>query len=448
MYSSFNKSIIFRTFLGCIFGLLIATSANAATYYVDGSAANDSGDGSSANPKKYIQSGINLMSTNGGDSLIIAPGTYTGSNNALNAFNNGKAGAYNIIKAQTDGTVTVSAPFAVNGNYIQIEGLKISNNSEKNITGDHVKVMRSAFTGGPNSGNQVKLDITATNVLLEDAWFYGSGGRYNLLVWRSQNVVLRRIVSRRDGGWGLTVAASEYEPNANIISYESQNVEIQNCLTFDDINDAHSSSERLGTVGFNGHETGSLANNQNHMRGCIIANNVGTGIFMDGNGIIKTSSITHTIATGNRGNGGNNNVKADVTMDHLELTNNGGDGFADYEPANLTISDSVINNNGGVGLRTVTGVNNNVSGAGPTIDKRIGVSGTLYGEPGYNTVTGDDLWPFPNEDQIKADLCSVTSRGLCSTSNSLTEYLWNLIGRAPPSGPSVEKPINVTIKKL
>ena len=33
----------------------------------------------------------------------------------------------------------------------------------------------------------------------------------------------------------------------------------------------------------------------------------------------------------------------------------------------------------------------------------IGVSGTLHGEPGYDQVTNDDLWPWPEEARIKAD---------------------------------------------
>ena len=53
-------------------GLLVARASFAATYYVDASAARDSGNGSQASPKKYIQSGISLMSSRGGDTLIIA----------------------------------------------------------------------------------------------------------------------------------------------------------------------------------------------------------------------------------------------------------------------------------------------------------------------------------------------------------------------------------------
>jgi hypothetical protein len=38
-----------------------------------------------------------------------------------------------------------------------------------------------------------------------------------------------------------------------------------------------------------------------------------------------------------------------------------------------------------------------VAGAGANILYQQGVSGTLYGETGYNTLTSTQLWPYPNE---------------------------------------------------
>lgn len=38
---------------------------------------------------------------------------------------------------------------------------------------------------------------------------------------------------------------------------------------------------------------------------------------------------------------------------------------------------------------------------GATVMKKIGTDGTFYGETGWNTTTANDLWPFPNEDNIK-----------------------------------------------
>jgi hypothetical protein len=99
---------------------------------------------------------------------------------------------------------------------------------------------------------------------------------------------------------------------------------------------------------------------------------------------------------------------------------------------------------------SLKGAGSSGSDIGPTILKRIGLSGTLYGEAGYDTVTADELWPFPNEDRIKNDMMSYSSnwpsgnspgptRGFCSGGNglyggliTLTSYIWEYLGKAMP----------------
>jgi hypothetical protein len=79
---------------------------------------------------------------------------------------------------------------------------------------------------------------------------------------------------------------------------------------------------------------------------------------------------------------------------------------------------------------------------GARILRRIGTSGTLYGEAGYNTETSDNLWPWPNEDRIKADFASVASvgaRGFATgaskdgSAQTLTKYIWEYLGNQIPS---------------
>ena len=79
--------------------------------------------------------------------------------------------------------------------------------------------------------------------------------------------------------------------------------------------------------------------------------------------------------------------------------------------------------------------------AGAQILTRSGVSGTLYGETGYNTVTTEDLWPYPNETRIKADLAEVNSRGFSASAKTLTDYLWEQLGNTSPvSGALIPSP--------
>lgn len=91
---------------------------------------------------------------------------------------------------------------------------------------------------------------------------------------------------------------------------------------------------------------------------------------------------------------------------------------------------------------------------GARILYRRGVSGTLYGEPGWDDLTDQPLWPFPNEAVIKADMSAwdgagftttdpnalnVPKRGFCADGNglyggpiTLTSYLWEALGNPCP----------------
>ncbi len=76
---------------------------------------------------------------------------------------------------------------------------------------------------------------------------------------------------------------------------------------------------------------------------------------------------------------------------------------------------------------------------GANILKRIGASGSLYGEPAYKqtgdgTTPGGDLWPFPNQTAIKALFVELggAPRGWISTGSTLTEYIWGILGTAGP----------------
>ncbi|MCK5321608.1 putative metal-binding motif-containing protein, partial [Candidatus Pacearchaeota archaeon] len=91
---------------------------------------------------------------------------------------------------------------------------------------------------------------------------------------------------------------------------------------------------------------------------------------------------------------------------------------------------------------------------GAEIIKKIGVSGTLYGEPGWNETTNVDLWPFPNENEMKEDMGSFYksagqiytgspemdgARGFAASGTgiydgpiTLTSYIWEYLGNECP----------------
>jgi hypothetical protein len=65
----------------------------------------------------------------------------------------------------------------------------------------------------------------------------------------------------------------------------------------------------------------------------------------------------------------------------------------------------------------------------------------MHGEPGYNTDTGEPLWPFPFEDVIRNDMRTyqgppLGTRGFCADGQTLTNYIWSYLGTlAPPMDP-------------
>lgn len=86
------------------------------------------------------------------------------------------------------------------------------------------------------------------------------------------------------------------------------------------------------------------------------------------------------------------------------------------------------------------------------------MSGSLYGEPGWDAVTAENLWPFPNEDIIRGKMRTYSlhgangKRGFCVDGQTLTKYIWEYLGNPIPNevyadvSPGAPKaPINLRI---
>ncbi|HAM36342.1 MAG TPA: hypothetical protein DCP85_10510, partial [Elusimicrobia bacterium] len=271
-----------------------ATSAAAGgnTYYVDASAANDSGNGSSSSPKKYIASGISLLSS--GDTLIIKDGTYTGANNMIGDYASpqvwppsGTAGNPTTIKAEhmgmavLDGQLNYPA-FSNNNrnypsgkiNYLHIDGIVFRNGSGGafSLMGDYNKVTHCGFmTGGSADGYPAgeypiaSIAGGSSYSLVEDCWVWGKGryGFYTSSINGGTNrIIFRRIIVRLDSTptGVMTAGLRFYNSSSNIM---------QNCVVIDgNINPGSGSPEAIATGG------GSSSGESNHLfLGNIVLNN-------------------------------------------------------------------------------------------------------------------------------------------------------------------------------
>lgn len=487
--------------------ILIAPAyLNAATYYVDSSATNDTGNGSQSSPKKYVSSGISLMSSSGGDTLILMPGTYSDTNDNIYWVVNGKPGAYNIIKAQTDGTVTLNTSLSLTttgpnqAQYVQFEGLKWRTTDTKAIIGHHIKVLRCAFEGGPADGNTVNFAVGtndqspgASDILIEDSTFYGRGGRYEVLIFNAENIVLRRVVVRHDLGWcfnqtfdgnGNCIYISG-PPEAGLSVYSSRNIQVQNFM----ILDSDQNYQYWETAFYVVNNASNFDNDNTVIDGSLSINNYGVSYKFDGNRPITNSVIRNSVSYGGdfaalafTGPNDSNSI-----IENMTLIGNSGSGILVGAGATTNdVSNTVIVGNNNKAIQNNSGPNsvwthsnNNCSNNGnnncfgtnetsynaytngllyPTriesgsnldsdgdsggtvganITLKLGISGTLYGENGYDTETSESLWPWPHEDRIKNDMCDevgtgVPDRGWCATNLTLTEYIWSLIGNDTP----------------
>jgi hypothetical protein len=482
--------------------LLIAApgAAQAATYYV-GNSGNDANTCAQAQtastPRKTIQSAIGCLSA--GSTLVIQSGTYTGTGNAIANLPSGTAGNYVTIKADVDGGVIVTSGISMShtNTYVQIEGLRFENAEQKNIVGNHIKFMRCEFKGGPATGNSMNTTIgtndfaDTADILIEDSWFHGGGGRYNLLVYNSDRVIVRRVVIRHDGGW--TDGGSQ-DPESGLNFYDSADSHAQNVVVLDsNLNTYSTWSSPFYNVK---NDSVPHPNTGNTWTGIIALNNAQLGFRTDATSGSQT--FTDVILWDNWNGGmdwccGMDNVTSIVnraTIGRTKITASGDfqAGFGNFAAGSKTITNVIMFNLSGPDLNGVSatyfdtfGNGSTSSGTGrqiydpranglrylPRIEatgglstagsgggqmgarvvNRIGADGALKNDANWNADTGVSLWPWPNEARILNEMCTVTgvSRGFCSDS-SLTNYIWNYLGNGNPNtGNAPSPPTNVRI---
>jgi len=441
--------------------------------YVDATVADDNGAGTSASPKKYIPSGIALLPSAGGGTVVIRAGSYGGTANDITTLKPGAAGAWNVIKAETDGSVTITSDLQLPQGtfYTQFEGLKWSSRHQKSIEGRYLKFLRTAFEGGPTSGNSVSVAIGTNDatpgaefVLLEDCWVYGLGGRYKVLIYNAQNIVLRRVVARHDGGWSY----DQQNPQGVFSVYESRNVRLQNCLSLDP------------AAGLDGYEadyygpanaTTPTPYDNDRWQGCMSFDGPNNAFAIEGPKPVTNCSVEDFVSY-NTAQGIAHNGSGTKTVTYDRITKIGGAyGFARWAgDGPMTVTNSILDNSGtsfqsGAGnggyndtfgssaggaitfdphvngllfpLRIEVGGALKTSGSGggqvgAEIVKRVGTPGALFGEPGFESVTADDLWPWPHEVRLQADLAVVSARGFCAPGKRLTSYLFERLGNTSP----------------
>ena len=489
--------------------ILSSSSLYAATFYVDGAQADDARSGLSwANAKRYISSGVNLMS--GGDILYIKDGIYQGSANRIYNVPSGSAGNYTRIYAENDWGVTISNPtdfpaYLNNSSYIEVRGVKFKDYTSLKVyvnSSNHIKIIRcsSDDNGGSSAGF---LASNSSYVLFEECYKYGAS-RYAFQVsaggGSSSYIIFRRCVVRWD-------YSDTIEPQACFANYDQSYVYFQNCIAIDGLDIRSQEVTYDGTKGFftpNGA-------NQTHFQGCIALNLEGAGYWIEDSPVVNVT-LTNSVAWDckNHANtatdgypprsfysrpgsgpltlnhcvfgqsnwtsrvvdsdlGAGDTLKNSIIANFSAMTDYAEDGFDTSIYNDYYGNSGGRNRNGGLGANSLTtnpftnslkyltriesgsdlsGQADDGGDIGATILKKIGVSGALYGEAGWDTVTSDNLWPFPNEDILRADMKAWSKaagsayagspamsgdRGFCADGTTLTKYIWEYLGNAIPA---------------
>ncbi|MEE9551960.1 MAG: hypothetical protein V3V89_02840, partial [Gammaproteobacteria bacterium] len=435
-----------------------------------------------------------------------SPGSYT----TIKAENDFQA----IIDC--DGYTWANPVDIINKSYIQIEGLKFENSSSYEACifidkSNHIKVQRTSIHNGVGSSTDAKYGSPvrirdSTYVLIEDTFVSGRM-RYGIIVREEGNTgldcefnILRRCVVR----WDMM---NTDQPMAAIAIYGTdasdtiENILLQNCIAIDwnpgdyggknsiygGFYCPHVTSEVTwqGCIALNIHGTMSMSNYDQMLCGfmtaddkalngnralynCVAWDTEGSGIWME-----RGDSMTTTIdqCTVGDSDGNHRDINAAIYDKSLGTSNLTNSMMVDNSYANSSIDSSDYNHYWPAGqaqgtnaldtdpslvyiCRTTdagTGIGGKKRGA--VIEKRYGVTGSLWGDTDYNTLSDTDLWPFPNEAQIKVDFSQPNAwqagmlpdahdpkRGFCADGTglyggpiTLTSYIWEYLGNPTPS---------------
>jgi hypothetical protein len=429
-------------------------AGNYRTLFVATTGSDTTGDGSEARPWKTIRTGIGKMLS--GDTLVVKVGTYSGLPNFINGIPNGTAlrasrvVAERPLEVRIQSTTTLNyydTQLQVNGNYINVDGFVFDmagTNDPPNIAdveGSFVKITRSIFKrSGDIDAYGGLLYNGGNDNLFED--LAGAGAcRYCFVqggpTASTQRNIWRRVVGRFD-------YSNSQQPKATFATYgNDSNLNVrdhlyQNVIAID--------GQNPGRLGGTEEKYGGFYTPKNtanvRLQGSMVLNEgVGNaGIFI--REFNSLNSASHTVIW------------------DLPGSNPAAIGLLSAYGANLTIGGSVP----GIATELASPATasllkpssppgvllNNTPGA--IILKRYGGTGTRWGEPGFDELSNEDLWPWPFQDRIKlvfAEANAVppgnspatnnTKRGFAADGTgiyggpiTLTSYIWEYLGTICP----------------
>lgn len=278
---------------------------NAATWYISPSGDDIIGKGSATSPWATLDKAIRSMS--GGDVIILMDGVYSGSLNIISRqariFPNGTSESWTIIKAEHDGEAIIDGKNKNNmfdvdfigyervDRYWQFEGIIWAKSSGSNVNINNSRYIKFLRCGAydSNDGNYANFSTgkDAEYILFENCYAWGNG-RYKFVLYKSNHCILRQCVGRNDRHNALNTG-----PIATFAIYESNDNEVQNCISIDcDQTNSYSNYYNLSGCFYLPCTNGNTLNN--NIRNSIGINSKIGAVWIDGNSSYKTDNTNIT----------------------------------------------------------------------------------------------------------------------------------------------------------
>lgn len=453
----------------------------------------DSNDGrSESRPFRSFARAFSAMP--GGHTLVLLDGVYseaagTGtihySGRGSSQPPSGEATRPTQVRALRPGQVTVAGPLFLGrstrkDSYIRITGITFDGGGDLYNT-SYVTVKECGFHGAFGIGTNDHRDGNSRN-LVEDVWIWASGERIIASNYRSHENVWRRVVVRGDG-CGTAECRGSGNPNVGITVYDSHDVSLQNVMVVDRI--LSSGDEPYGDFAAAQHtEQAEYHLGRCEWLGTLSLKSPDVGYYFEPDAVIDpTFRVVDAVAWDSRFDGFNLSRAGSLALQNLTakafeedavrvapgLTRGSVSNVlvagAGRFGINSAVAPSYVNVHGAAGnpynqtyctlgcysrdpladgsLKYLTrietgsylkGRGENGADIGANLIYRYGGDGARFGDAGYNALTSVPLWPWPNEERLKSEMCakSGVARGFCAAP-SLTRYVWEYLGHPTPA---------------
>jgi hypothetical protein len=471
------------------------------TFYISPAGNNANSGASEGAPFRTFAKAFGAMAA--GDRLLLLDGTYseaagTGYISYLGAGSaqppSGRPDAITEVRALNPGRVKVVGGLFIGrstrkDSHVRIQGITFAGASSL-YNADYVTVKDVGINGTFGVGSN-DHDAFSDHNLIEDVWIWASEARIIAINYRSHFNVWRRVVVRGDG-CASTACMGSGNPNVGITVYDSSDISMQNVIVVDRIlatgaspyadfaSAQHTADPRyyfgrnewLGTMSIKAPDggyylepdAGNTVSPTVTIANAVAWDSAGTAMNLardgaanvlqnltlkpagSGDGIrvapeLKSGTLRNALVTGS----GRYAVNSSYVPSYMNVSFSATSGL--YNQTSCTTGCSTANPS----MKHITRIEGGSSAkgtgyggadVGANVLNRYGAEGSRHGEAGYNTLTAASLWPWPNEDRIKAEMCATTTRGFCSAGKrldgvnpvTLTSYIWEYLGHPVPAG--------------